>query len=95
MSAPSTSLKSRASRYTARYMLAGDIAYVLSAAELNCTPATHARKLLQALIDLFGQLPELDTTKPPADIVSQREAWIQEQVGRRRCRLAAPWAQSR
>ena len=66
----------RASRYTARYMLAGDIAYVLSAAELKCTPAVHARNLLQALIDLLGQLSDVDTTKPPADIVTQREAWI-------------------
>ena len=74
--------ESRASRYTARYMLAGDIAYVLSAAELKCTPAVHARNLLQALIDLLGQLSDVDTTKPPADIVTQREAWIQDKVGR-------------
>jgi len=73
--------ESRASRYTARYMLAGDIAYVLSAAELKCTPAPHARKLLRALIDILSQLPDIDTSRPPADIVSQREAWIQERVG--------------
>ena len=73
--------ESRASRYTARYMLAGDIAYVLSAAELKCTPAGHARNLLQALIELLGQLPDLDTTKPPSDIVAQREAWIAQKVG--------------
>ncbi len=63
-------------------MVASDIAYVLSAAELGCTPSDHARHLLQALIDLLGELPHLDTTKPPADIVAQREAWIQERVGR-------------
>jgi argininosuccinate lyase len=74
--------ESRASRYTARYMLAGDIAYVLSAAELKCTPPMHARNLLRALIDLLGQLSDVDTTKPPADIVAQREAWIQDKVGR-------------
>lgn len=73
--------ESRASRYTARYMLSGDIAYVLSAAQLKCTPAAHARTLLRALIDLLDQLPDIDTTKPPADIVAQREAWIQQRVG--------------
>ena len=74
--------ESRASRYTARYMLAGDIAYVLSAAELKCTPSVHARNLLQALIDLLDQLSDVDTTKPSADIVTQREAWIHDKVGR-------------
>jgi argininosuccinate lyase len=74
--------EARASRYTARYMLASDIAYVLSAAELKCTPAVHARNLLQALIDVLDQVSGIDMTKPPADIVSQREAWIQEKVGR-------------
>ena len=74
--------ESRASRYIARYMLAGDIAYVLSAAELKCTPPAHAQKLLRALVDLLEQLSDVDTTKPSADIVSQREAWIQDKVGR-------------
>jgi argininosuccinate lyase len=74
--------EARASRHTARYMLASDIAYVLSAAELRCTPAAHARNLLHALIELFDQLEHLDTTKPASDIVAQRETWIQERVGR-------------
>lgn len=74
--------ESRASRYTARYMLASDIAYVLSAAELKCTPADHASNLLRALLDTLGQLADIDTAKPAADIVAQREAWIQEKVGR-------------
>jgi argininosuccinate lyase len=73
--------ESRASRYTARYMLAGDIAYVLSAAELKCTPTVHARNLLQALLEMLSQLPDIDTSKPPSDIVAQREAWIQQRVG--------------
>ena len=71
--------ESRASRYTARYMLAGDIAYVLSAAELKCTPASHARKLLQALIEYSAGCPNR-YDQASADIVSQREAWI-EHVG--------------
>lgn len=74
--------ESRASRYTAHYMLAGDIAYVLSAAELKCTPPQHAKNLVRALLDLVDHLSEVDTTRPPADIVSQREAWMQDKVGR-------------
>jgi len=74
--------EARASRYTARFMLAGDIAYVLSAAELKCTPPAHARNLLRALVDLLGDLSSVDTTRPPSDIVAQREAWIQDKVGR-------------
>jgi len=74
--------ESRASRYTARFMLAGDIAYVLSAAELKCTPPVHARTLLRALIDQLSRLSDVDTTQPPADIVAQRETWIQDKVGR-------------
>jgi argininosuccinate lyase len=63
-------------------MLAGDIAYVLSAAELKCTPTVHARNLLRALLETLNQLSDIDTTKPPADIVAQREAWIQDKIGR-------------
>jgi argininosuccinate lyase len=63
-------------------MLASDIAYVLSAAELKCTPTVHARTLLRSLLEMLSELPHIDTTNPPADIVAQREAWIQERVGR-------------
>lgn len=74
--------EARASRYTARYMLASDIAYVLSAAELGCTPPKHARNLLTALIGLIGEVETRDTTTPPSDIVSQREIWIADRVDR-------------
>jgi hypothetical protein len=78
--------ESRASRYTARYMLAGDIAYVLSAAELKCTPTVHARNLLQALLEMLSQLPDIDAT---ADVVAQRGAWIQRV---RRDAAASSWS---
>lgn len=74
--------EARASRFTARYMLISDIAYVLSAAELKQTPEPTARKLVAALIDMLGDLDNVDTSTPPGDIVSQREAWITEKVGR-------------
>jgi argininosuccinate lyase len=74
--------EARASRFTARYMLASDIAYVLSAAELGVTPAQPANHLLSALVDLLEQIEALDTSFPPSDVVAQREAWITEKVGR-------------
>jgi argininosuccinate lyase len=74
--------ESRASRFTAPYMLASDIAYVLSAAELGCTPPEAAKHLLSALIELHDKVDTLDTTVPPADVVAQREAWVTEKVGR-------------
>jgi argininosuccinate lyase len=74
--------EARASRFTARYMLASDIAYVLSAAQLGCTPAGPARHLLSALLELLDQVDNIETGKPPADVVAQREAWVTEKVGR-------------
>jgi argininosuccinate lyase len=74
--------EARASRFTARYMLASDIAYVLTAGELGCTPAESARHLLAVLLDLFDRVEELDTMQPPSDIVAQREAWVAERVGK-------------
>jgi argininosuccinate lyase len=74
--------EARASAYTARYMLVSDIAYVLSAAELGHTPEPTARTLIRALLRLIEELDSLDTTTPPGDIVSQRESWVTERVGR-------------
>jgi argininosuccinate lyase len=74
--------ESRASQFTARSMLVSDVAYVLSAAELGYTPADSARKLIPALLDLLDSLDRVDTTKPPGDIVAQREAWMAERAGR-------------
>jgi argininosuccinate lyase len=74
--------EARASRFTARYMLLSDIAYVLSAAEAGITPTGAARALLPALLALLDDVDKRDTALPPGDIVSQREAWISERVGR-------------
>ncbi len=74
--------EARASRYTARYMLASDIAYVLSAAELGLTPRPIAKALLAALLDAIGEIGHVDTSLPPGDIVAQREAWLAKKVGK-------------
>ncbi len=74
--------EARASRHTARYMLASDIAYVLSAAQAGLTPEEPARHLIAALLELLDGVDTLDTTVPPSDIVAQREAWVAEKAGR-------------
>jgi argininosuccinate lyase len=74
--------ETRASRFTARYMLASDIAYVLSAAELGATPRDAARKLLPALLALLSEVDGIDMRLPLGDVVSQREAWVTERAGR-------------
>jgi argininosuccinate lyase len=73
--------EARASRYTARYMLASDIAYVLSAAKLGVTPRKVAAELLKALLPLYDDAASLDTTTPLGDVVAQREAWVTEKAG--------------
>src|SRR5262245_21849982 len=74
--------EARASRLTARFMLLSDLAYVMSAAELGYTPKESARTLIAALLELLDKLPQLDLSKPAADIVAQREAWMAERLGR-------------
>ncbi len=74
--------ETRASRFTARYMLASDIAYVLSAAELGATPANVAAGLLQALLELYDEVSSIDTSMPLGDVVAQREAWVAGKAGR-------------
>jgi argininosuccinate lyase len=74
--------ETRASRFTARYMLASDIAYVLSAAELGVTPAEAADGLLRVLLPLYEEVDSIDTSRPLGDVVSQREAWVAEKAGR-------------
>ena len=54
--------ETRASRFTARYILASDIAYVLSAAQLGATPASAATGLLQALLPLYDEVAAIDTS---------------------------------
>src|ERR1700730_8795179 len=73
--------ETRASRFTARYMLASDIAYVLSAAELGATPSKVAAGLLNALLTLYDDVSAIDTSMPLGDVVAQREAWVAERAG--------------
>jgi argininosuccinate lyase len=74
--------ETRASRFSARYMLASDIAYVLSAAELGVTPAKDAAGLLRALLPLYDEVAAVDISMPLGDVVAQREAWVAERAGR-------------
>ncbi len=74
--------ETRASRFTARYMLASDIAYVLSAAELGATPRGVASGLLKALLPLYEESGSIDMTKPLGDVVAQREAWVADKAGK-------------
>jgi argininosuccinate lyase len=74
--------ETRASRYTARYMIASDVAYVLSAAELGATPRPVAAGLLRALLPLYENVSAIDTSLPLGDVVAQREAWIADRAGR-------------
>ena len=56
--------ETRASRFTARYMIASDIAYVLSAAELGATPPKVAVELLKALLPLYDNVSaSIDTSR--------------------------------
>lgn len=74
--------ETRASRFTARYMLASDIAYALSAAELGATPRNVAAGLLKTLLSLYEELDSVDTTRPLGDVVTQRETWVADQAGK-------------
>jgi argininosuccinate lyase len=74
--------EARASAFTVRYMLASDIAYVLTATELGFTPRASARSLLTVLLPLLDKSGDIDTTKPPGDIVAQREVWVSELAGK-------------
>jgi len=74
-------VEARSSRHTAPYMLAGDVAYVLTATELGFTPRDSAIALIKALLDLLDVIDETDTTQPPGDVVAQREAWLRERAG--------------
>jgi argininosuccinate lyase len=74
--------ETRASRFTARYMLASDIAYVLSAAEVGATPPKAATALLTSLLPLYDDVSAIDTSAPLGDVVSQRESWVADKAGR-------------
>ena len=74
-------VEGRANQFVARYMLASDLAYVLSAGELGLTPKPVANSLIQTLLDLIDRAETLDYRDAVSDIVVQREGWIIEQLG--------------
>src|SRR5436190_1540864 len=74
--------EARASAFTAQYMLASDVAYVLTAAELEPTPQSAARNLLSTLLALLDEWERIDKSNPPGDVVAQREAWLTERAGK-------------
>ena len=74
-------VEGRANRFTARYMLASDIAYVLTAVELGVTPPEDGRTLLRCLLNLLADADRLSAIPATTDIVVQREAWVIERVG--------------
>ena len=75
--------EARASQFTARIMLITDLAYLLCSAELKLMPRDHAQHLLAAVLGLIDELPNCDLSRPPGDIVSQREQWISERVSKK------------
>jgi argininosuccinate lyase len=74
--------EARASVFTADLMLRSDLAYLMCSAELRLMPQDTARRLSQAVLDLIDKLGAFDTSRPPGDIVAQREKWILEKVSK-------------
>ena len=75
------SIEGRNNQYLAKYMLAGDLACVLSAWELGVTPDDAAKALIRCLLDLIPRAEELGREGAAGDIVLQREFWIADIVG--------------
>lgn len=74
-------IEGRNNQYLARYMLAGDLACVLSAWELGVTPDDAAKALIRALLDFLPRAEALGRQGAMGDIVLQREFWIADAVG--------------
>ena len=74
--------EARASQFTARIMLITDLAYLLCSAEMELMPRDCAQHLTAAVLGLVDELPNRDFSRPPGDIVSQREQWISERVSK-------------
>ncbi len=70
--------EARASAITAPIMLTTDLAYILSACELDLMPRDAARRLVAAVLQCLAGLSDRNTSTPPGDIVSQRDKWIAE-----------------
>jgi len=74
-------VEARNNPYVGKYMLAGDLACVLSAHELGITPKPDTKKLAACLVDLLPKAAELSREHSIGDIVVSRELWIVEAVG--------------
>lgn len=74
-------LESRSNPILARYTLASDLAYVLSAIELGITPEASGKALLRCLLDLMPRAEQLGRQAAIGDVIVQREVWVVEAVG--------------
>jgi argininosuccinate lyase len=74
-------IEGRNNAYTAKYMLAGDLACVLSAHELGVTPTADAKALARCLIGLLPSAEQMSRERSIGDIVVSRELWVVETVG--------------
>ena len=74
-------IEGRNNEYIGRYMLAGDLACVITAREMGITPDTDAKALIACLIDLLPRCEEMGRTRSIGDIVVSREMWVVDAVG--------------
>jgi argininosuccinate lyase len=75
-------IEARNNPHIGRYMLAGDLACVLSAYELGVTPRADAQALARCIVDLLPNVGRLAHEQSIGDIVVSRELWIVEAVGK-------------
>lgn len=75
-------IEARNNEYLAKYMLAGDLACVLSARELGITPDPDAKALIACIVGLMPELDRYVRDGSIGDIVVSRELWVVEAVGR-------------
>ena len=75
-------VEGRSNQFTARHMLVGDLAFVLSATELGITPPDSAKAIVKCLLDMIPRAGELGRDNAVGDIVFQREVWVADVVGR-------------
>lgn len=74
-------IESRNNPFIGKYMLAGDLACVLTAHELGITPTQDAKALARCLVDLLPRSAEMSYNHSIGDIVVTRELWVVEAVG--------------
>lgn len=75
-------IEARNNPFIGRYMIAGDLACVLSAHELGVTPTADAKALARALIDILPRCEQLSRENSIGDIVVSRELWVVDAVGK-------------